>query len=88
MKDNLQIKKFEIEKVHGVFNIVEESTFFCSKIMDIEDLVSITDKCIQYYQINSIGTTSYGYQYYDKNFLEELRKFIVEELNDRNLSLD
>ena len=88
MKDNLQIKKFEIEKVHGVFNIVEESTFFCSKIMDIEDLVSITDKCIQYYQINSIGTTSYGYQYYDKNFLEELNILDVVKLKIDNHAIN
>lgn len=50
MKDNLQLKKFITESVNGTFNLLEESTFFGSKIMDIEDDIVINDNSIQYFQ--------------------------------------
>ena len=89
MKDNLQLKKFKTEPVQGVYNIVEEKTFFCSKVMDIEDIVTISNSSVQYYQINKPDDTSFGYQYYIQNFSEELNilDIIKLKLNNHNISL-
>jgi len=91
VKENLQLKKFTTEKVHGVYNIVEEPTFFCSKVMDIEDIVEITDKSIEYYQIYENGNpyNNNGYQYFVKNFTEQF--YILDavklKLNNHNIVL-
>lgn len=81
MKDNLILKKYDTENVNGSFNLIEEKTFFNTKVMDIEDEIHITDKSIQYLQIFSGGTSSEminnGYQYFEMNqFLETL--FIMD----------
>lgn len=81
MKDNLQLKKFVTENINGTFNLLEESTIFGSKVMDIEDDIYINDKSIQYFQyfheITSTGITEQelaknnGYQFYNFNQYEE-----------------
>jgi len=50
MKDNLMLKKYATEVVKGSFNLLEEKSFFGSKVMDVEDEISITDISTQYFQ--------------------------------------
>jgi len=50
MKENLILKNFVTEKVNGTFNLLEEETFFGSKVMEIEDDVNINDTSVQYFQ--------------------------------------
>jgi len=82
MKNDLILKKYKKETVHGTFNLLEEETFFGSKIMEIEDEIIIDDKSIQYFQYfytptdpNDITeqnlTKNNGYQYYELNTLYE-----------------
>jgi len=62
MKENLILKKYKKETVNGTFNLLEDESFFSSKIMDIEDNIIIDDKSIQYFQyfINVDSTDSTG----------------------------
>lgn len=82
MKENLILKKFKKELVHGTFNLLEEETFFGSKIMELEDDVIIDDKSVQYFQKyyivddpnDATGQTlakNNGYQYYNLNSFDE-----------------
>jgi len=50
MKENLILKKFKKEQVNGTYNLLEEETFFGTKVMEIEDEISLKDNGIQYYQ--------------------------------------
>ena len=38
------------KKVYGTYNMVEESNFFCAKMLDIEDSILIDNQSIVYYQ--------------------------------------
>lgn len=38
------------KKVYGTYNMVEESNFFCAKMLDIEDSILIDNQNIVYYQ--------------------------------------
>ena len=89
MKDDLILKKFKTESMYGTYNLLEESTIFGSKIMDIEDDISIKNNSVKYYQIfNNTDDQELlkknGYQYYELNSFEETL-FI---LNINNLKKD
>lgn len=83
MKNNLILKKYNTTPINGTFNLIEEKSFFGSKMIEIEDYISIDDKSIQYYQYwldPSIYTGSTytenlkknGFQNYIKNEQEEI----------------
>ncbi len=42
--------EFEYKKVFGTFNMKEESSFFGSKMLEIEDLLELTTQSLVYYQ--------------------------------------
>ncbi len=42
--------EFKYEKVYGTYNMLEQSSFFGSKMLDIEDSISISNQSILYYQ--------------------------------------
>ncbi len=42
--------EFEYKKVFGTFNMKEESTFFSSKMLEIEDLLVLDNQSVIYYQ--------------------------------------
>ena len=50
MRRNYISPEFINSKIYGSFNSYEESNFFGSKMLEIEDLVDITDQNIIYYQ--------------------------------------
>lgn len=90
MKENLVIKKFKKESVNGTFNLLEEETFFGTKVMEIEDDIIIDDKSIQYFQYwldadinNQIEidlAKNNGYQYHDFNDFQE-QFYIMDVVN-------
>ena len=89
MKDSLMLKKYKVESVSGSYNLTEEKTFFGTKIMDIEDSISITDKSIQYYELDIVGTlleeANNGYQYQELNkTIEIVRIFDVVDIKNNN----
>ena len=45
--------EFDYVKVHGTFNMVEESSFFGSKMLEIEDSIMIKDENLVYYQLDN-----------------------------------
>lgn len=81
MKEDLILKRFKKELVNGTFNLLEEETFFGSKIMELEDEIIIDDKSVQYFQYffnADVGDTTgqtlaknNGYQYSQLNKLVE-----------------
>jgi hypothetical protein len=50
MRRNYISPEFVNSKIYGSFNSYEESNFFGSKMLEIEDLVDIIDQNIIYYQ--------------------------------------
>jgi len=81
MKENLILKKYKKETVNGTFNLLEEETFFGTKVMDIEDEIVINDLSVQYFQYfhdagvnDTTGLTlakNNGYQYNEPNYFNE-----------------
>lgn len=50
MRRNYISPEYINKKVYGTYNMVEESNFFCAKMLDIEDEISIDVQSISYYQ--------------------------------------
>lgn len=50
MRRNYISPEYSYSKVHGTFNMVEESSYFGSKMLEVEDKISIGSKSIIYYQ--------------------------------------
>lgn len=50
MRRNYISPEFKKEKVFGTFNMLEESNFFSSKMLQIDDLISVTNEDIIWYQ--------------------------------------
>ncbi len=50
MRRNYISPEFTNNKVYGTFNMVEESNFFGAKMLDIEDVITISTQDIIYYQ--------------------------------------
>lgn len=50
MRRNYISPEFEYNKVHGTLNMIEESSYFGSKMLEIEDRITIASKSIIYYQ--------------------------------------
>ena len=93
MKDSLMLKKYKVEDVSGSYNLTEEKTYFGTKIMDIEDYINITDKSIQYYDLNIIGTPleeiNNGYQYQELNkTIESVTIFDVVDIKNSNHKIE
>ena len=91
MKDNLILKKYKNENVNGTFNLLEENTFFGSKVIEIEDDIIIDDKSIQYFQyyynvtdfndqIQVSLSKNNGYQYYELDSYSE-NFFILDSVD-------
>lgn len=45
--------EFEYNKVYGTFNMSEQSSFFGSKMLEIDDMISIKNDNIIYYQLSN-----------------------------------
>ena len=45
--------EFKYEKVYGTFNMLEQSSFFGSKMLEIEDSITIGQQSILYYQTSN-----------------------------------
>jgi len=81
MRENLILKKYKQEPVNGTFNILEEPTFFSSKVMELEDDILLNNESIQYFQyfynakdqtqIEQNLTKNNGYQYNILNKYQE-----------------
>lgn len=68
MKSNLILKQFETEEVEGTKQLKEITSFFGSKMMDIEDDIVIDNKTIQYsqYMNPSVDDNMNGFQYHNE----------------------
>lgn len=96
MKENLILKKYKKEKVNGTFNLLEEETFFSTKVMEIEDKIYINDKSVQYFhyfhEIQDVNDNveiqkakNNGYQYNEVNvFLENFFLLDMVDLKLKN----
>lgn len=53
MRRNYIDPEFKYDKVYGTFNMIEQSSFFGSKMLEIEDSISISNQSILYYQTSN-----------------------------------
>jgi hypothetical protein len=99
MKDNLIMKQYDEEVKNGLYNLLEEETFFSSKIMELEDKIIINDLGIQYYEYqfdaepnDLTGQTQSkmnGYQYNELNiFTETFNLLDLVEIKDKYHSIE
>jgi hypothetical protein len=95
MKENLILKKFKKENVNGTFNLLEDKTFFGTKVMEIENFIDVKNIGIQYFQyfyniidINDLTEVekakNNGYQYNEIN--EFLESFFLLDVVDLKLN--
>jgi hypothetical protein len=60
MRRNYISPEFEYTKVHGTLNMIEESSYFGSKMLEIEDTITVGSKSIIYYQKESREQLDYA----------------------------
>lgn len=86
MRRSYMSPEYYCNNVYGTFNMVEESNFFNSKMLEIEDSINIEDKDLIYYQkLNgeqiyiSIESSLDYYIYSSSNNKEIHHKLIIDE---------
>jgi len=77
MKDNLMIKQYNVIYDNGTKNMKTSKSFFGTKLIDIEDSITIDNISIKY-------TDIYGYQYFNTNPIEKETILNLSELKKRN----
>jgi hypothetical protein len=94
MKNSLILRKFKTYKVPGTMNMLEEKSFFGSKMLEIEDDILIDNSNIQYSQYYIKGDRELskrnGFQYYDyENHVADETIFNLNliDLKDENQSI-
>jgi len=69
MKSNLMLRKFKTSNVPGTTNMIEEKSFFGSKMLEIEDEIIVDNNTIQYSQYFTSSDRNLvkqnGFQYFD-----------------------
>lgn len=50
MRRNYISPEFDFQRVYGSLNMIEQSSFFCSKMLDIDDSLAITNENVIWYQ--------------------------------------
>jgi hypothetical protein len=78
--------EFNNNKIYGTYNMVEESNFFCGKMLEIEDYISIENQDIIYYQKNTgeqlnvvIESSLQPYFYSSSNVKKENHTLVIDE---------
>lgn len=80
MKSDLIISRYKTECVIGTKSSFDARTFFGSKMIDIEDNISIDDSSIQYSEVSGADDKREdGYQYYID--ADEVEKYFLIDLN-------
>lgn len=77
--------EFDYVKVHGTFNMVEESSFFGSKMLEIEDSISIKDDNLVYYQLDNGEQLDLNSE---SNLPQIVFDSVLEKQNNHKLFLD
>lgn len=79
MKNDLIITRFKTEPIVGTMSTFDPKTFFGSKMIDVEDEITVDESQIQYTEIiDSSNTNNNGYQYFvdvddlETEFLKDL----------------
>ena len=81
MKSDLIITRFKTIPIIGTKETNDTKTFFGSKMVDIEDTITIDNSEIQYSEIFTTGNTqSNGYQYYQD--IDNLESIYLVNLTD------
>jgi peptidoglycan hydrolase-like protein with peptidoglycan-binding domain len=81
MKSDLIISRYKTEKIIGTKSSYDSRTFFGSKMIDIEDSITVDDRLIQYSEVfDTVDKRNNGYQYY--NDLDNIEKIYLVSLFD------
>jgi len=81
MKSDLIISRYKTEKIIGTKSSYDARTFFGSKMIDIEDNITIDDSLIQYSEVyDTEDKRNSGYQYY--NDIDNIEKIYLVSLFD------
>lgn len=81
MKSDLIITRFKTEPIIGTKSFFDPKTFFGSKMIDIEDEITIDNSLIQYSEVfDELNTNNNGFQYY--NDIDYLEKIYLISLSD------
>lgn len=90
MKSDLIITRFKTEPVIGTKDSNDVKTFFGSKMIDVEDIISVDNSKIQYSEVFDSGNTQdNGYQYYeDIDYKEKIYLKDLSLLKSSNHSIN
>ena len=81
MKSDLIISRYKTEKIIGTKSSFDARTFFGSKMIDIEDNITIDNSLIQYSEVyDTDDKRNNGYQYYDD--VDNVEKIYLVNLFD------
>lgn len=86
MKNNLIISKYKTEEVQGTKSVYDNRTFFGSKMIELEDDITIDNFIIQYSEVyDTLDKRNTGYQYYnDINNIERKYLIFLDKLKNNN----
>jgi hypothetical protein len=84
MKSDLIILRYKTENVIGTKTSLEPKTFFGSKMVDIEDLITLDNSEIQYSEMyDSSNKKIVGYQYIKSNVLENTYLRTIDSIKEK-----
>ena len=77
--------EFEYKKVHGSFNMLEQSTFFGSKMLEIADEIEILNENLVYYQLSNGEQLNLEAE---TNLPQIVYDTVIDKQNNHTLTLD
>jgi hypothetical protein len=77
--------EFEYKKVHGSFNMLEQSTFFGSKMLEIADEIEILNENLVYYQLSNGEQLNLEAE---NNLPQIVYDTVIDKQNNHTLTLD
>lgn len=85
MRRNYISPEYLYKRVNGTFNMIEKSSFFGSKMIDIEDYISIKSKEILYYQ--NLNKEQIDFKL-ESSLLPSVFSSIIEKRTSHTISID
>jgi hypothetical protein len=81
MKNDLILLRYKTEPIIGTKTSIDPKTFFGSKMIDIEDLITVDGSIVQYSEVyDTVSKNNNGYQYYED--IDNIEKIYLTNLSD------
>lgn len=85
MRRNYISPEYQTKAVYGTLNMLEESTFFGSKMLEIDDIISIDTLDIIYYQNQNGEQLDFSIE---SSFASFIYSSVLDKLNNHTIEID